>query len=118
RKLPELPLAQLRARGVLLELGPGDLSFTREQTRTLCLRAGVRVASDALDHLFNQTEGWPAGVFLAALMAREARDPQRAIHEFDGADPSILEFLTVEHLAGESEDRLAFLGATSVFERV
>jgi LuxR family maltose regulon positive regulatory protein len=118
RNVPELPLAQLRARGVLLEFGPADLSFTREQARTLCIRAGVQVTPEAFDHLFSQTEGWPAGVFLATLVARESTDPERALREFDGADPSILEFLTVEHLAGTTEERLAFLRATSVFERV
>ncbi len=118
RQLPELPIAQLRAHGVLLELGPGELSLTREQARTVCARAGVHVTPDAFDHLYDQSEGWPTGVFLATLTARGASDPERAVREFDGADPSIVEFFLAEHLATEAADRVAFLQATSVLERI
>jgi LuxR family maltose regulon positive regulatory protein len=118
RQLPELPIAQLRAHGVLLELGPRELSLSREQARAVCARVGTRVSPEAFDHLYEQTEGWPTGVFLAALTARDASDPDRAAREFDGADRSVVDFFLSEHLAAEEDDRVAFLQATSVFERL
>ena len=103
---------------MLLELGPCDLSLTREHARTLCIRTGAHVTTAAVDRLYDQTEGSPAGVFLATLAARDATDPDRVISEFDGADPTVVEFLTAERLAGVADDRLAFLRATSALERI
>ncbi|HEY2595040.1 MAG TPA: AAA family ATPase, partial [Chloroflexota bacterium] len=118
RRLPELPIAQLRAHGVLVELGPSELSLKPEHAQTLFARAGVSVGLEAFDRLYDQTEGWPTGLFLATLAARGASDTDRALRDFDGADPNIVEFLCAENPVTEPDDLAAFLRATSVLERV
>jgi LuxR family maltose regulon positive regulatory protein len=118
RQLAALPLGRLRARRMLLELGPDVLRLSPEQARELFDGVGVQVTLEAQDALYGQTEGWPAGTYLAALAARKAADPDAATRAFDGADRTIIDFLTTEQLAGESSDRLEFLERTSVLEQL
>ena len=117
RNPARLPLGRLRARRMLLELGPRELSLSRAQAQQLFEGACTPVAAHAFDMLYQRTEGWPAGIYLAALAAREAADPDRAALDFDGADAAVIDYLTAELLEAEADDRRAFLQRTSVLDR-
>ncbi len=72
RAQPPLRIARLRAEGKITEIGPGDLSLTREEASSLLRDAGRhRLAEDDVTELHKRTEGWPAGLYLAALYLRE-----------------------------------------------
>lgn len=118
REIPELPLGRLRARGSLLELGPRELAFTRPQARTLLQTEGIDgIDADAFEILYARTEGWPAGLYLAANAAHGSADPNRTLEDFDGNDRDVLEYLAPELLADSDDQRLAFLLHTSVLDR-
>ena len=68
---PPLRIARLRAEGRILEIGPGDLSLTREEASSLLRAAEVALGEDDVAELHRRTEGWPAGLYLAALYLRE-----------------------------------------------
>jgi LuxR family maltose regulon positive regulatory protein len=118
RQLAALPLWRLRARGMLLEFGPAELSLSQSEARQLFDGVGRNIASSSFESLYEQTEGWPAGIYLGALATSTAADPDAAARAFDGADPTIRDFLSVEQLAGEAPDRRAFLQRTSVLGRL
>ena len=75
RTEPDLPLAALRAHGELLELRAGDLRFTSEEADAfLNGRLGLGLTPEDVEGLVGKTEGWPAGLYLAALSLRHAAD--------------------------------------------
>jgi LuxR family maltose regulon positive regulatory protein len=113
RALPAPQLAALRAGGRLLEIGAAQLALTRRESELLLRAAGVELTRDELAALLATTEGWAAGLALAALALRE-RDT-RAV----GADDRFLaDYLRAECLAGLTHERLAFLRRTSLLERM
>ncbi len=67
RDQPPVRTARLRAAGQILEVGPGDLSLTSQEATWLLRAAEVRLADDELAELHRRTEGWAAGLYLAAL---------------------------------------------------
>jgi LuxR family maltose regulon positive regulatory protein len=117
RQLAGLPTGRLRARRMLLELGPEALSLSRDQAAQVFDELGLHLAPEALDASYAQTEGWPAGTYLAGLAASEAANPDAAASAFDGADASIVDFLTTEQLDPEAEDRRVFLERTAVLDQ-
>lgn len=117
REKPRLPLARLRARGLLLELGPADLALNPTEAGQLLEALHLKIDQDAFDALFQRTEGWAAGVYLAAIAARDAPNPSRAMREFGGDDRGVMEYLSGELLARQPAERLAFMRRTSVLDR-
>ena len=94
RNEPGLPIARLRAKGALLELRAEHLAFTNAEAKTLLNgRLGLNIKPDDIDVLVARTEGWPAGIYLAALALRGASDRHAAVRQFDGAHPYIVDFL-------------------------
>ena len=83
---PPLPLARLRAHGALLELGPADLALSPAEARHLLEAARVRLDADAFETLYERTEGWATGLYLATLSASASPNPNRAIRQFGGDD--------------------------------
>ena len=71
RDEPPLEIPRLRAAGKVVEIGPGDLALTREEASPLLREAGVALSEDDVAELHRRTEGWPAGLYLAALSLRE-----------------------------------------------
>src|SRR5208282_85829 len=71
RDEPPLRIARLRAEGRLLEIGPGDLSLSREDAAALLRAAEVTLGGDEVAALHRQTEGWAAGLYLAALCLKD-----------------------------------------------
>ena len=115
---PPLPLARLRASGQLAELRSADLRFTLEETAAFLAEiAGVDVPASAVAQLHERTEGWAAGVQLAALSLRGNPDPAGFVSTFCGSHRYVMDYLTEEVLARQTEDVVSFLLETSVLER-
>jgi LuxR family transcriptional regulator, maltose regulon positive regulatory protein len=116
---PPLPLARLRARGQLTELRALDMRFTLEETAALLVEAvGPDVPEDAVAALAARTEGWVAGLQLAALSLRGHGDPDSFVASFSGSHRYVLDYLTEEVLDRQPVEVRGFLLETSVLDRV
>ncbi|HEV8278572.1 MAG TPA: LuxR C-terminal-related transcriptional regulator [Streptosporangiaceae bacterium] len=115
---PPLRIARLRAEGRILEIGPGDLSLTRQEAASLLRGAGLALGDDDLAELHQRTEGWPAGLYLAALYLKEGGSVPAAAVSFGGDDRLVSEYLESELLARVPPPRRAFLTRTAVLERM
>jgi LuxR family maltose regulon positive regulatory protein len=119
RSDPPLPLARLRARGQLAELRTDDLRFTAEEAAALLREsAGAALPGTAVAALVARTEGWAAGLQLAALSLRGRSDIAGFVAAFSGSHRYILDYLTGEVLDGLPEQVREFLLETSVLERL
>jgi LuxR family maltose regulon positive regulatory protein len=118
---PPLPLARLRAAGQLAEFRANDLRFTREEAAA-ALREVVGhelpLTEASLTALDARTEGWAAGVQLAALSLRDHPDVERFIMRFSGSHRYVLDYLTEEVLERQPSDVRSFLLETSVLDRL
>ena len=116
---PPLPLARLRARGQLAELRAAELRFTTEEAAALLGAAAGPVLPDAaVVALTARTEGWAAGLQLAALSLRGRTDPAGFVAAFSGSHRFVLDYLADEVLDGQPGPVRAFLLETSVLERL
>ncbi|MFB9236041.1 LuxR C-terminal-related transcriptional regulator [Plantactinospora siamensis] len=95
---PALGLHRWRLSGELTELGAAELAFTAAEAGELLAAHGVRLPADRVAELVERTEGWPAGLRLAALALRDHADPDRYAAEFDGDDPGVAGYLRSEVL--------------------
>src|SRR5919107_2008445 len=112
---PPLPLARLRAMGELSEIRTGQLAFTEEEAGCLLNeKMGLDVGPANLSVLLERTEGWPAGIYLAALSLRNQEDKHAFIRSFGGSNRYIVGLLGEEVLAHLPEDVRRFLLETSV----
>ena len=109
-----LPIGSLRADRRVFELRAGDMAMTRSEAGALLAAAGIRVASGGLDTLMDRTEGWPAGLYLAALSLRAQPNVDGALSRFAGDDQVVADYLRDELLAQLEPDQLTFLLHTSV----
>jgi LuxR family transcriptional regulator, maltose regulon positive regulatory protein len=116
---PQLPLARLRARGQLTELRAADLMFTVDEAADLLLEAaGVELREDAVAALVARTEGWAAGLQLAALSLQHQPDVAGFVASFSGSHRHVLDYLTEEVLERQPEAVRGFLLETSVLDRL
>jgi LuxR family transcriptional regulator, maltose regulon positive regulatory protein len=115
---PPLRVARLRAEGKLLEIGPRELSLTREEASSLLRNAGLTLGEEEVAALHQRTEGWPAGLYLAALYLREGGPLASAAVSFGGDDRLVSEYMESEFLARISRRQRAFLTRTAVLERM
>ena len=118
RAEPPLRIARLRAEGKILEIGPGDLSLTCEEASALLRNAGVTLGEDDVAELHRRTEGWPAGLYLAALYLREGGPLRGAAVSFGGDDRFVSDYMESEFLARISRRQRVFLTRTAVLERM
>ena len=118
RAEPPLRTARLRAEGKLLEIGAGDLSLTVGEAASLLRAAGVQVGAEDVAELHRRTEGWPAGLYLAALYLREGGSLPGAAASFGGDDRFVSEYVESEFLSRISSSQRAFLTRTAVLERM
>ncbi len=86
RDEPPLRIARLRAEGKILEIGPGDLSLTHAEAASLLRAAGLTLGEEDVAELHRRTEGWSAGLYLAALYLREGGSLPGAADSFSGDD--------------------------------
>jgi LuxR family maltose regulon positive regulatory protein len=115
---PPLRIARLRAEGQVLEIGPGDLVLSRPEAAALLRSAGVALGEDDVATLHQRTEGWPAGLFLAALYLREGGPLGTAATSFGGDDRLVSEYMQSEFLERISQQDRVFLTQTAVLEQM
>ena len=113
-----LGLHRLRLEGELTEIRADDLRFAVAEARALFVAAGVDLPSSAVAQLVDRTEGWAAGLRLAALSLARHPDPKRFAEEFSGTERTVAEYLLAEVLDRQGEDVRRLLLRTSVLERV
>jgi len=119
RKDPPLPLSRLRARGQLIELRQADLRFTPEETAAFLQHdMGVTISSADVATLANRTEGWIAGLQLAAFSLRDKADVSRLIRAFGGSHEYLVDYFAGEVLAQQPEPLKTFLLQTSILDRM
>lgn len=116
---PPLRLALLRSRGQLMEIRLADLRFSNAEAASY-LQNGMNLSlpASAIDLLNTKTEGWAAGLQMAALSMQDNRDLVQFIHDFSGSNRYILDYLSdeiLEHLPGDVQ---AFLLNTSILTRL
>ena len=117
RTEPErLPVGRLRTERRLVELRARDLVMTRAEATLLLVGLGLRPAD--VDVLVARTEGWPAGLCLAALALREQPEHAAALARFGGDDRFVADYLRDEVLAGLSRESVTFLTRTSVLDEL
>ena len=119
---PPLPLARFRVRGELVELRAADLRFTEDEAKAfLSQSTGMSLSAEDVAELNRSTEGWAAGLQLAAL-SLQGRDDQagisKFINTFTGTNRHVLNYLTEEVLVRLPEDVQAFLLSTSILEQL
>ena len=119
REDPQLPLARLRARGQLTELRAADLRFTpAEAAGFLNQVMGLNLSAEEIAALEARTEGWIAGLQLAAISMRGHQDTASFIKSFTGSHHFVLDYLMEEVLGQQSESVQTFLLRTSILDRL
>jgi LuxR family maltose regulon positive regulatory protein len=118
RARPPLPVALLRAQGRVVEIGTDELAMDHQEGELLLKDAEVDVSSVDVVELVGRTEGWPVGLYLAAL-ALKAGGPQATTGPgFSGDDRFMADYLWSELLGHLPPERVAFLTRTAVLERM
>ena len=118
RSDPPLALARLRARGQLTEVRMADLRFTLAEAATLLQQDAVALPEASVAALAARTEGWAAGLHLAALSLRGQDDVAGFVAKFTGSHRYILDYLAEEVLERQDEQVRTFLLETSVLDRL
>jgi LuxR family maltose regulon positive regulatory protein len=118
RAVVPLPTARLRAHGGILEITADDLAMGPPEARSLLKGAGVEADEASLRDLLQRTEGWPAGLYIAALAIKSGTRQSDAGFTFTGDDVYMGDYLRSELLAGISAEEASFLARTSVLERM
>ena len=113
-----LGLPRLRIEGDVSEIRAEDLRFSLDEARALFASAGVAVSDSALDLLHERTEGWAAGLRMAALSLAGHPDHDRFAAGFSGSERSVAEYLIDEVLERFPDEVRSLLLRTSVLERV
>jgi LuxR family maltose regulon positive regulatory protein len=113
-----LRLHQLRLAGELAEIRAADLRFTERETRELLDASGVALSEAGAELLQQRTEGWAAGLRLAAISLAGHPDPERFVAEFSGSDRTVADYLLAEMLDRQPDDVQQLLLRTSLLDRV
>ncbi|HEU4909132.1 MAG TPA: helix-turn-helix transcriptional regulator, partial [Propionibacteriaceae bacterium] len=116
---PPLPLSRLRASGELLELRAADLRFGSDEARTYLNEVmGLQLTAANISELVRRTEGWIAGLQMAALAIRDQADVPGFIAGFTGSNRYVIDYLAEEVLGRQPPALRAFLLDTSVLDRM
>ena len=116
---PPLPLARMRSRGELVELRAADLRFTADEVAGLMSTAGVPLLTvESMAWISERTEGWAAGLRLAALAVRAAPDPDVRAMALRGDERHLMDYFVEEVLVGLTADQRGLLTSCSVLERM
>jgi LuxR family maltose regulon positive regulatory protein len=119
REDPALPLARFRGKGTMLEIGADDLRFTVEDAVLLLSEMKIPDLSDEEVNALNErTEGWVAGLKMAALSMSDREDIPTFITDFTGSHRYVMDYLMEEVLHKQSDKIRDFLLKTSVLERL
>ncbi len=118
RHPPDLPWSQFRTEGRLLTIGPEQLRLAAAEVRAVLAAAQVELSDGELDALIERTEGWPAGIHLAALSLRQTLERRDALASFGGGGHALAGYLRDALLARVPDDQRQFLVRTSLLERM
>ena len=113
-----LPSARLRSQARILEIGAGELAMGTGEASWLLREAGVDLSTPDLDDLVRRTEGWPAGLYLAALAMNAGSPRTEAAFSFTGDDRFMGDYLRSELLDRVSRAEVSFLTRTSILDRM
>jgi LuxR family maltose regulon positive regulatory protein len=114
---PALRLGRLRAAGQLSEIRADDLAFNFQEASTLLVSDGIELSREAVSELMQRTEGWPAGLYLAALTLTGRADPIEFVHHFTGSNRFIGDYLTEEVLSRQTHEIRNFILNVSILDR-
>jgi ATP/maltotriose-dependent transcriptional regulator MalT len=117
RDLP-LRLHQLRLAGELAEIRAAELRFSERETRALLAASGIALSEGGVALLHQRTEGWVAGLRLAALSLAGHPDPERFVAEFSGSDRTVAEYLFAEMLERQPPAVQDLLLRTCLLDRI
>lgn len=118
RTVPNLPLPRLRVRGQIIELNAGDLRFMPDEAAGFFNQVmGLNLSAEDISTLESRTEGWIAGLQLAAISLQKQADVAGFITSFSGGHQVTLDYLFEEVLQKQAKDVQTFLLQTSVLER-
>jgi LuxR family maltose regulon positive regulatory protein len=118
RRTPPLPVALLRAQGQVAEVRADELAMDQPEAQALLEGAGVQLTSAEVAELVKRTEGWPVGLYLAALARKAGSQQHQAGFEFTGDDRFMADYLQSELLAHLPPELMVFLTRTAVLERL
>ncbi|MDQ5865780.1 MAG: LuxR C-terminal-related transcriptional regulator [Chloroflexota bacterium] len=119
REDPQLPLARLRARDQLTELRVTDLRFTPSEAAGFLNQVmGLDLSTDDVDALETRTEGWIAGLQLAAISLKGHQAPTSFVKSFTGSHHFVMDYLVEEVLQQQPESVQTFLLRTSILDRL
>ena len=118
REEPALPLARWRAQGSVSEIGVGELRLDEQEAGLLLAAAGVELDAGEVSALTERTEGWPAGLYLAALSMRAGAARSVRPENLDGGDRFVSEYFHLELLSRLPAAEAQFLKHTSILERM
>ena len=117
RDLP-LRLHKLRLAGDLAEIRAVDLRFTERETHQFLAASGIALSEAGAAKLYQRTEGWAAGLRLAAISLASSPDPERFVAEFSGSSRTVAEYLLAEMLECQPAEVQQLLLRTSLLDRV
>ena len=115
---PLLPLHRYRLAGELTEIRAGDLAFTVAEAGLLLARHGCALSADSLECLMRHTEGWAAGLRLAAISLAARRDPDQFVGQLVTEDSALTGYLVQEVLDAQPPEVREVLLSTSILEQV
>ncbi len=115
---PLLPLHRYRLNGELTEVRADDLAFSATESSALMAQHGLTLSEAAIESLTGRTEGWAAGLRLAAISLEGHPDPEQFVKEFDSEDGAITSYLVDEVLNAQPASIRDFLLRTSILYRV
>ncbi len=113
---PPLPMPRLRMQGLLAEVRAADLAMTRPEAAALLRAAGLRFAASDLDALLRRTEGWPAGLSLAARALAAQGATALGLARVGGADRLVADYVREEVLDPLTDDERCFVTQTSALD--
>jgi len=115
---PPLPLGRLRAAGAMFEIRADALRFSEEEAHRLLTFSRIALDPADLSTLVERTEGWPAGIYLAALSLRTEQDPSGFVRRFAGTHRHVADYLSEEVLRRQPGATRRFLTRTSILGRM
>ncbi|MCW2855165.1 MAG: LuxR family transcriptional regulator [Marmoricola sp.] len=118
RRDPSIRLHHLRLADDVAEIRADDLRFTEHETRELLVGSAINLSDRGVAALHQRTEGWAAGLRLAAISLNGHPDPERFVAEFSGTDRAIGEYLMAEMLERQPSEVQTMLLRTSLVDRM
>jgi LuxR family maltose regulon positive regulatory protein len=115
---PLLPLHRYRLAGELTEIRADDLAFTVPESAMLMAQQGITLSADALERIVVRTEGWAAGIRLAAISLHGHPDPEQFVKELDAEESAVTSYLVDEVLNAQPAAHRELLLRTSILDTV